>query len=98
MIYRGMQQTIADFINVIFGFRKFLMLLAVYAIAIVFRIKGLINGDELVRLMEPTTIAFIGANGIEHITRAVSKHYDDKADKTPYDDLVEPSDEKEDVK
>lgn len=96
-----MQQKIADFINVIFGFRKFLILLAVYAIAIIFRVKGLINGDELVRLLEPTTIAFIGANGIEHITAAVKDHYADKnsaaAPQVSYETLVEPDGEKEDV-
>lgn len=97
-----MKQRIADFINVIFGFRKFLILLAVYAIAVIFRINNLINGDELVRLMEPTTLAFLGANGIEHITSAVKDHYAAKAGDdpaTPYDDLVtDAAQEAEDAK
>lgn len=84
-----MQQKIAEFINVIFGFRKFLILLALYAIAIIFRVKGLLNGDEMVRLIEPTTIAFIGANGVEHIVSAVKEHYAAKADPTPFEDVVE---------
>lgn len=87
-----MKQRLAELINVLFGFRKFLILLIVYLIAVVFRVHNLINGDELVRLMEPTTIAFIGANGVEHIVGAVKDHYASKAvlvDSTPYEDIVE---------
>lgn len=84
-----MKEKIADFINVIFGFRKFLILLALYLIAVVFRCKGLLNGDEMVRLIEPTTIAFIGANGVEHIVSAVKEHYAAKGAPAPYDELVE---------
>lgn len=89
-----MKQKLAELINVIFGFRKFLILLVLYAIAIIFRIKGLINGDEMVRLIEPTTIAFIGANGVEHIVSAVKDHYASKNveagddPNTPYEDIV----------
>jgi hypothetical protein len=85
-----MKQKIAELINVVFGFRKFLILLVLYAIAIIFRIKGLINGAEMVQLIEPTTIAFIGANGVEHVVSAVKDHYAAKrADETPYEDIVE---------
>lgn len=88
-----MKQRLAELVNIIFGFRKFLILLALYLIAIIFRVNGLISGDEMVRLIEPTTIAFLGANGVEHIVSAVKDHYaakdsggDDPA--TPYEDLV----------
>jgi hypothetical protein len=97
-----MKQKIAELINIIFGFRKFLILLVLYTIAIIFRLKGLINGDEMVRLIEPTTIAFIGANGVEHIVGAVKDHYAAKnaPDPTPYEDVVEvptPSQEASDL-
>lgn len=86
-----MKQKIAELINILFGFRKFLILLILYVIAIIFRVKGFINGDEMVRLIEPTTIAFIGANGVEHIVSAVKDHYAAKSapDTTPYEDIVE---------
>lgn len=86
MIYVGMKEKIAELINVVFGFRKFLLLLALYAIAVVFRVKGLLSGDEMVRLIEPTTIAFIGANGVEHIVAAVKDHY--AAQAAPDDSIV----------
>lgn len=94
-----MKQKIAEWINVIFGLRKFLIMLTLYLIAIIFRIKGLISGDEMVRLMEPTTIAFLGANGVEHVVSAVKDHYATKREdlagddpNTPYEDLVSRAD------
>lgn len=98
-----MEQKIAEFFNVIFGFRKFLILLAIYAISVIFRIHNLLSGDEMVRLLEPTTIAFLGANGVEHIVSAVKDHYASKSTgddpTTAFEDIVPPSDqEAEDLK
>lgn len=98
-----MKQRLAEFVNIIFGFRKFLILLALYLIAVIFRINSLLSGDEMVRLIEPTTIAFIGANGVEHIVAAVKDHYSAKSQgddaATPYEDLVSPAaQEAEDAK
>lgn len=90
-----MKQKLAELINVVFGFRKFLILLFLYSISIIFRCKGLISGDEMVRLIEPTTIAFLGANGVEHIVSAVKDHYAAKSTgddpNTPYEDVVSPA-------
>lgn len=98
-----MKQRIAELVNIIFGFRKFLILLALYLISIIFRVKGLISGDELVRLIEPTTIAFLGANGVEHIVSAVKDHYSAKLaaetgddPNTVYEDLVAKSSQEAD--
>lgn len=98
-----MKQRIADFINVIFGFRKMLVLIMLYIVGVVFRIQNLINGAELVDLFKTTTIAFIGANSIEHVVGAAKYYMDSKSGgddpKTAYDDLVSPSaQEAEDAK
>lgn len=104
-----MKQKIADIINVLFGFRKLLLLLLICLIAVIFRLKELINGAEMVDLLKSTAIAFIGANGVEHIVGVAKQYIDSKAPvhgdnpATPYEDLVTPSavtepEEKEDTK
>lgn len=62
-----MKKKIAELINIIFGFRKFILMLFLYLIGIIFRISDLINGAEMVDLFKTTTLAFMGANGVEHI-------------------------------
>jgi hypothetical protein len=74
----SMKKKIAEIINVIFGFRKFLLMAFVVVIAIVFRVKDYIDGAEMVDLLKNVSIAFMGANGIEHIVGAVSKYMDQK--------------------
>lgn len=69
-----MKQKIAEIINIIFGFRKFLLMLMLYLIGIVFRIKGFVNGAEMVDLFKTTTLAFMGANGVEHIVTCVKEY------------------------
>lgn len=69
-----MKSKIAEWINIVFGFRKFMLMLLLYFVGIIFRLKGLINGAEMVDLFKTTTIAFMGANGIEHVV-GVCKDY-----------------------
>lgn len=69
-----MQQKLADLINLIFGFRKFFIILALYVMAIVFRIKGFISGSEMVDLLKEATVVFLGANTAEHLIN-VAKDY-----------------------
>jgi hypothetical protein len=66
-----MKQKIAELINVIFGFRKFILMMILYIVGIVFRILGLLSGAEMVDLFKATTIAFMGANGVEHLVTGV---------------------------
>lgn len=98
----SVQQKIIDFLNVVFGFRKFLLMLLLYMVGIIFRVQNLINGSEMVDLFKTTTIAFMSANGVEHIVTAVKDHYASKAagddPGTPYEDLVTPSQEADDLK
>lgn len=66
-----MKKKIAELINIFFGFRKFLLMLLVYALGVIFRVQDLINGAEMVDLFKTTTIAFMSANGVEHIIDGV---------------------------
>lgn len=66
-----MRQKIADLINVIFGMRKFILMMVLYIVGIVFRIKDMLSGAEMVDLFKSTTIAFMSANGIEHLVTGV---------------------------
>jgi hypothetical protein len=90
-----MRQKIAEIINVIFGFRKFLLMLLVFVIGVVFRLANLINGSEMVDLLKSTTLAFMGANGVEHIVTAAKDYMSSKSQgddpKTSYEDLVSPA-------
>jgi hypothetical protein len=94
-----MKQKIAEFINVIFGFRKFILMLLVYSIAVIFRLKNLVSGAELVDLLKATTLGFLGANGVEHIVGAV-KEFAAKGDDpgAANDDLVTKEQELADAK
>lgn len=73
-----MQRKIAELLNVIFGFRKFLLMLMLFAVGIGFRTHNLIDGAEFVQLLTSTTIAFFGANGIEHIVNCVNNYNNGK--------------------
>ena len=69
-----MNQKLSDFIAIFLGVRKTVVMLALLVIGIVFRIKGLINGGQLVSLLQSTTIAFFAANSVEHVGETI-KHY-----------------------
>lgn len=74
-----MKRKLAELLNVIFGFRKFILMLFVISIAVIFRILNFVNGSEMVDLLKATTVAFFGANGIEHIMTVVKGGMDAKA-------------------
>jgi hypothetical protein len=104
MIYRVlevfMKEKVAEFINVIFGFRKFIIMLLAMLIAIIFRMKGLINGENMVDLLKATIISFFGANGVEHIMAVVKDYAAAKGQKIAGEALVGPDqiDEAEEAK
>lgn len=66
-----MKKKLAELINIVFGFRKFLLMLLIFLLGVIFRLKDLINGAEMVDLFKTTTIAFMSANGVEHIIDGV---------------------------
>lgn len=69
-----MKQKLIDFINVIFGLRKFLAWVALFLVAIVFVVTGHINGAQFVDLVKGTFTAFTMANGAEHLI-SLAKDY-----------------------
>lgn len=60
-----------DAVLVFTGMRKFIIMILLVIVGIVFRILDYINGVEFVDLLEGTAIAYFAANGGEHITKAV---------------------------
>lgn len=92
-----MKQKIAEWINIIFGFRKFMAWLALFLVGIIFRVKGLIAGAEFVDLIKGTFLGFVAANGVEHIMTNVKGIMDSKnaAASAQVADTDESNDEKE---
>lgn len=69
-----MKQKLAELINIVFGFRKFLLMLLLYVVGIIFRLNDLVSGAEMVDLFKTTTIAFMSANGVEHLMTTVKDY------------------------
>lgn len=69
-----MKKKFVELFNVIFGFRKFLAWIALFVVAIVFRISNQVDGSQFVDLIKSTFLAFCAANGFEHFV-SVSKQY-----------------------
>lgn len=69
-----MKQKLAEFIDVLMGFRKFIALMLVLLISVVFRAKGLIDGQNFTDLIKNCFISFTAANGVEHFT-SMAKEY-----------------------
>lgn len=66
-----MKEKIAEWINVIFGFRKFIAWFGLFVVGIIFRVQNLISGEAFVDLMKSTFMGFVAANGVEHIMTTV---------------------------
>lgn len=90
-----MKQKIAEWINIIFGFRKFLAWLALFLVGIIFRVKGLIAGSEFVDLIKGTFMGFVAANGVEHIMTNIKGIMDAKNATNQMADTDESNDNKE---
>lgn len=96
-----MKQKLVDLINVIFGFRKFLAWLALFLVAVAFRLKGYVDGGQFVDLMKSTFMGFVAGNGVEHIMTTVKEYINAKGQVTTVaapapsgDDLVTADDSK----
>lgn len=62
-----------NIINFLNGFRKFTIMAILIAIAIVFRVLDYLSGKEMVELLSSTSVAFMSANGVEHVVKAVAE-------------------------
>ena len=69
-----MRQTIIDWANLLQGLRKVIIMILLMIIAVVFRIKGYMDGGNVVDLLKATGIAFFGCNAAEHFTAMVRDH------------------------
>ena len=74
-----MRQKLAELIDIIYGFRKFIAFLLLFGIAILFRFKDLVDGAQWVDLMKAVSYAFFAANGIEHFTEAAKSYYNSQS-------------------
>lgn len=69
-------------------------MLAICIIAMVFRVKGFINGSDMVDLLKDTTLGFFGANGVEHIVNCIKDGNATKLAMSQGGDIV-PTDDQE---
>lgn len=74
-----MKQAMADFVEVVFGFRKFILMVFILLVSIIFRIKGQISGQEFVDLLKNTVLGFFAANGFEHASLTVQEYFKAKS-------------------
>ncbi len=87
-----MGQKLAEFLNVVFGFRKLIIMVMLFGVGIIFRLMNLINGTEFVNLLNSTSVAFFAANGLEHITTTVKEYINSKGQKEATADVEETED------
>ena len=64
---------IADFLSFLNGFRKFVIMILLIIVGIIFRLSEHINGAEFVDLLKHTAIAYMSFNGLEHLTNVAKK-------------------------
>lgn len=68
-----------DFFSLLSGFRKFVIMLLIIIVSIIFRVTNLISGAEWVDLLKDTVIAFMSFNGVEHLTGTITEWVRSKA-------------------
>lgn len=73
-----MRRKIAELIDILMGFRKFIAWSMLLIVGIIFRIWGLIDGGQFVEMMKTVTISFFGANSVEHFSSMIQAHLEAK--------------------
>ena len=76
-----MKEQVAEWLSIVFGYRKTIVMVALIVLATVFRIKSYLDGSQFVDLLKNTTLAFFGANGLEHLTTTVKEYINSKGQK-----------------
>ena len=82
-----MVQFLVNFLNAVQGFRKTLVMFTLIILAIVFRIKGYIDGTNMVQLLQGTAIGFFAANSVEHLTNTVREYIGVNGQKVEENDI-----------
>lgn len=62
-----MKEKIAEWLNVVFGMRKFIAWFFLFTIGVIFRLKDYVNGEQFVDLMKSTFAGFVAGNTVEHL-------------------------------
>ena len=62
-----MKQDEAGFFDFLLGYRKTLAWFFLFIIAIIFRLKGYLDGGQFVDLAKATFLGFISGNSVEHL-------------------------------
>lgn len=73
-----MRQKLAELIDIIYGFRKFIAFLLLFIVSILFKLYSQIDGGQFVDLMKNVSLAFFAANGIEHFTDMAKTYMNSK--------------------
>ena len=89
-----MKQKIAEWLNVIFGMRKFIAWFGLFLAGIIFRIKGFLDGAQFVDLMKATFAGFVAGNTVEHLV-SFGKDYMTSKNKQIVD--TDPSNDEQEV-
>ncbi len=69
-----MKEKMAEFLNALMGFRKFIAWSALFIAGIVFRLLNYIDGSQWVDLMKTVFMGFVAANGVEYVASTVKDH------------------------
>lgn len=77
-----MDEKESDIVEVLFGFRKLILMLILVGISISFRLTGFLDGQQFVDLMKATTLGFFTANGFEHASLTVRDYMKNKGGKS----------------
>lgn len=76
-----MKEKVAEFIQIFFGFRKFILMILLFGVGIIFRLHNYVDGGQFVDLMKNTTIAFFAANGFEYISSTIKEYVNSQGQK-----------------
>lgn len=68
-----MRERLVELLDVIQGFRKFIIMLLLIVIGIVFRLENLLTGTDFVNLLQGTAVAFMASNAVEHIGSTIKE-------------------------
>lgn len=74
-----MRERLAELIDILYGFKKFIAFLLLFVTAIIFRLHAYVDGGQFVDLMKNVALAFFAANGVEHFTEAARSYFNGKA-------------------
>jgi len=61
--------------GILIGVRKFLIMLMFFAVMVIFRIYGLISGDEFAGNLQVAVVAFLGTNFGEHALESLDQFF-----------------------